>query len=373
MGSDIGVGSKLSRGGSVEDPEGFARRFDAHRPRLLRECSALLEDANLAQDVVQETFLRAQRSLHRFDDSRPLLPWLIVITRRLCFDHLRRESSRRSVPFDVVAERGPEWGRADDGTWKQVRRGAIRGALHRAFSRLSQRQQRMLSLAVIEGYSYAEVAEACGTSEKAVKSALCRARERLRLEFRRMGEDGLLGVAGWPIVRPLTSWWRRLRSQVHTLHGSMFGAVEGQVGALLVAAVVVATSMAASGQGVRPESSLSPRGPTGAVVSIEPDDPHAAPSASAPAPSSEASEAVDAPLLEAREEAGSPEDEIAVAVEASIQGGERPTVHARDENRAGDEDGEGDARVRLYCDRGSSLRKSACEAANSALDRAPID
>lgn len=364
--------AELGDRASAADLDGFARRFDRHRVRLERECSSLLGDPDLAKDIVQETFLRAREALDRFDGSRPLLPWLLVIARRLCIDHLRRASRARFIAMDAVVSDppSPAGELAGDATYKAVRRGELRRALRRAFGRLPERHQRMLRLAVVEGHSYAEIAEACDTSEKAVKSALCRARERLRLEFRRVGEDGVLGVAGWSIARPLTSWWRRMRSYVHALPGSTVAALEGQVGALLVAAVVVATGMVGSDQDALPTSSLSSDDAAADVVSIDRDGSGVPPAMGLPSPSSETPEAVDTAFLEAGEKAGSPDGEVAVAVEASIQGGERPSVQVRDEERADDENGEGEARLRLYCDRGSSLRKGACEVANGALDRA---
>ena len=59
-----------------------------HRP-VYRFCWRLLRSSD-AEDLVQDTFVRAFVHFERFDPARPVLPWLIAIARRLCLDLLRR-------------------------------------------------------------------------------------------------------------------------------------------------------------------------------------------------------------------------------------------------------------------------------------------
>lgn len=353
----------------AQDLDELGRRFDRCRPRLLRECRRFVRDPDVAEDIVQDTFLRARAASHRFDDSRPLFPWLRAIARRLCLDHLRRESPERFVRLEDAGE-GLEWASVRDGTWTEVRRGALRGALRRALARLPERQQRMLFLAAVEGRSYTEVAEACGTTEKVVKSTVCRARDRLRLEFRRLGEDGVLGAAPWPVLRPLSTWWRRLRLQAR-LDGWTLNMIESQLGALFVATVLATTSIIGSDSGVGPGSSALRADGVGAAVASQVNEAPATPEIGARSAVPEVPDTEGEVLLEAGEEAGSPGGEVGVRAGAGIHGGERPRATVETEEQVGEEDGESEIRLRVYCERGSALRKAVCEEANGALRELP--
>src|SRR5262245_41471553 len=66
----------------------------AHQESVFRLAYLLLGDAAEAEDVAQETILKAGQALGRFDRSRPLRPWLLQITRNLASNH-RRTAHRR--------------------------------------------------------------------------------------------------------------------------------------------------------------------------------------------------------------------------------------------------------------------------------------
>lgn len=75
-----------------------------------RLCWRMLRSSN-AEDLAQETFVRAFVHFDRFDPERPLLPWLLAIARRLCLDLLRREkvmSRGEEMPVTIDSGPGPE-------------------------------------------------------------------------------------------------------------------------------------------------------------------------------------------------------------------------------------------------------------------------
>ena len=86
---------------TVPDEHAFAAIVESHRDELDRHCARLLRSPADAEDALQETFLRAWRSLHRCCSSPR--PWLYRIATNVCFDVL---AARRTAP--VTVERVPE-------------------------------------------------------------------------------------------------------------------------------------------------------------------------------------------------------------------------------------------------------------------------
>src|SRR3954451_19014168 len=92
---------RAAQDGSVEAVEELLRRYwsGAHRAAYL-----VVHDAALAEDVAQEAFLSAVRSLRPFDRRRPFGPWLHRIVVNRAIDHARARVVRRQVPAEEVAE-----------------------------------------------------------------------------------------------------------------------------------------------------------------------------------------------------------------------------------------------------------------------------
>jgi len=133
-----------------------------------------LHDKDLADDVVQEAFLRLHEA-SRWNAIRELKPYLTTVARNIIVDHWRRASSReRSLGFDglanLMAEPGIEPKSYDD----------IHPHLAAALGRLPWRQKRVLELHYLSGKPYASVAKELGISVDNVKVVSLRARRRLR-------------------------------------------------------------------------------------------------------------------------------------------------------------------------------------------------
>lgn len=77
-------------------PQGFAAAYREHRPRLLARARALLDDPQLAEDVVQEVLTRAWAACSSFDPATgpPITAWLATITRRVVIDQARARAVR---------------------------------------------------------------------------------------------------------------------------------------------------------------------------------------------------------------------------------------------------------------------------------------
>jgi RNA polymerase sigma-70 factor (ECF subfamily) len=130
---------------------------------------------DVADDVAQEAFVRAWRSLDRFDLARPFGPWVCRIAANLAVNHVRSPRAREEGLPDGRAETpcgdaGP-LGRILDAEAKRLLDGAV--------ARLSPDQRAVFVLRTVEEMSYEEIAVALGISQGTVMSRLFRARERL--------------------------------------------------------------------------------------------------------------------------------------------------------------------------------------------------
>src|ERR687898_1814729 len=89
-----------AQAGSVSDLEAL---FRAHWPRAFRAAYLVTHDAAAAEDIAQEAFLAAVRSLHRFDRRRPFGPWLHRIAVNRAIDWARARAARAERAGDPPA------------------------------------------------------------------------------------------------------------------------------------------------------------------------------------------------------------------------------------------------------------------------------
>lgn len=123
------------------------------------------------EDLLQETFLAAFRSIQSYGGRASLVTWCCSIASNVALSHLRR---RRLPPTDVVDIESPAPG-AD----RQLRARIAVARLYRALDRIDPVQRVAFVLAVVDGRSMAEVAELTGASISAVKTQIWRARKTL--------------------------------------------------------------------------------------------------------------------------------------------------------------------------------------------------
>ncbi len=147
---------------------GFRQGIQATIPALRRYARALTRDAEAADDLVQDTLVRALRSEHLFHGG-DIRSWLYTILTNLNRNRLRSLARRPSVtPIeddDAVDSSGPEAGGRD---------------IERALASLVDDQRVALLLVVMEGLSYREVAEVQGVPIGTVMSRLARARAQIK-------------------------------------------------------------------------------------------------------------------------------------------------------------------------------------------------
>jgi RNA polymerase sigma-70 factor, ECF subfamily len=150
-----------------------------HQQAVFRFAYLLLGDPDDAEDIAQETFLRAWRYLNRFDQSRPLKPWLLSITANLASN--RRRSAGRYFSALMRAFRDePTSVRIEEKSAQNLDADELRNAVQK----LSPDDQQIIYLRYFLDLSVHETAQAMQVAEGTVKSKLSRALEKLRTVIR---------------------------------------------------------------------------------------------------------------------------------------------------------------------------------------------
>jgi RNA polymerase sigma-70 factor (ECF subfamily) len=203
---------------------------DAHRRELLSLCRRMVGNRDIAEDLVQETFVRAWRHRSTFAGRSTLRTWLYRIATNVCLDAIHRES-RRARPVDVASiadglrPGGPPGappspgGQAPAVTGDSqpeaavVARENVEQALLAAVQHLPPRQHAVLVLRDGLGWSARDTARAIDSSVAAANSALQRARATLAQTTRCCGRD-------WAPVDPTPAERDTLASYVGLLEGA---------------------------------------------------------------------------------------------------------------------------------------------------------
>src|SRR5277367_3863444 len=179
---------------TITDTE-FADLTEPFRRELLAHCYRMLGSVDDAEDVVQESYLRAWRSYSGFEGRSSVRTWLYQIATNTCLT-ARQHRTRRALPSGLGGpgedrETGSEFGwlqpmpdalvtgEADDPAVIAVTRDSLRLALIASFQYLPPRQRAVLLLREVLAFPAEDVARMLGTTTVAVKSALQRARARL--------------------------------------------------------------------------------------------------------------------------------------------------------------------------------------------------
>jgi RNA polymerase sigma-70 factor (ECF subfamily) len=173
----------------------LVRRYEGKIFRLAQHITQNREDA---EDVLQETFMKAYEHLDQFKGDSKFYTWIVRIAVNQALMKLRRRKTDKSVSLDETIDTGEDTVTREIAAWdenpeQQFSRDELGGILDTAIQSLEPPYRSVFVLRDIEELSTEETAEALGLSVPAVKSRLLRARlqlrERLTRFFKRKGDD----------------------------------------------------------------------------------------------------------------------------------------------------------------------------------------
>ncbi len=166
----------LVRAAQAGDMNAFSDLFDRYYDVVFRYVLFRMNDRTLAEDVTQETFLRALRRITSVTyQGRDIGAWFVTIARNLIFDHVKSSRYRLESTTSDIVELSP----STHGPEQQVLDMATNEELLRCVRKLNADQQECISLRFLQGLSVAETAKIMDRNEGAVKALQHRAVRRL--------------------------------------------------------------------------------------------------------------------------------------------------------------------------------------------------
>ena len=162
--------------------DAFRALYDAHRERIYRLAFRYTRSGDAAEDVLQETFIKAFKALGTatFDAPGGFPSWLTQICVRCALDHLRatrRHGGEALVPLEDLASEPPDTSPAPDRVVTAIRTVEW---VQDAMRRLSPAQQAIFDLRYTAHLDIKEIARQMDCSDSTVKTQLARATEKLR-------------------------------------------------------------------------------------------------------------------------------------------------------------------------------------------------
>ncbi|MBQ2879248.1 MAG: sigma-70 family RNA polymerase sigma factor [Anaerotignum sp.] len=147
-----------------------------------------------AQDISQEVFLKAYRSLSNFDERSAFSTWLYRITHNTCIDEMRKRKGKLtySLEEELESEDGSmqrQVADAGDTPEESLMRKEQKSEILQALDTLSEEHKAAIILRDVKGMAYEEIAEILELSLGTVKSRISRARNQLKTEILKMREQ----------------------------------------------------------------------------------------------------------------------------------------------------------------------------------------
>jgi RNA polymerase sigma-70 factor, ECF subfamily len=176
------------------DVEAYARIVEIYKDRIMTLCVGLMRDAQSAEELAQDVFVRAYRYIDTYDARRPIYPWLATIAYRLAqtrWVQRKRQAVSHCDALDRLAD-----GSAPPHTLQALIVDEDARRLWRAVHALPDGQRAAVLLYYNEGMDVRQVAQILGVSSGTVKTLLFRARRRLHEVLSRGQRDKANGAKG---------------------------------------------------------------------------------------------------------------------------------------------------------------------------------
>lgn len=189
----------------LRDPETLRQAYEAHSKSLYNLAYRLVGDRQWAEDILQETFVRAYTRADTFREGGQVSTWLYRICMNLCYDHLRAQKYRQAASLDAPALSGaaaadgpaPTYGASlasdDPETGVQVEQRDAATTIRRLVDQLPERERSVVLLRQYHNMTFQEIGEILGLTSRTAQNCLRRAKEKLSFGLR---EAGLGPAAG---------------------------------------------------------------------------------------------------------------------------------------------------------------------------------
>lgn len=171
--------SRLIAAAKMGDSDAFGELFERYRDAVHAFVLRSVRRREDAEDIVQETFCRAWKSIGKFRGDSRLTTWLFRIAANLCADFGRSSAGRTAVASDlgidseaIAEEKGLESDIAEETVLRQI--------VNAALDQLNVENRMIVVLCDVNGFSCGEAAKVLGCSVVSARVRLCRARKRLR-------------------------------------------------------------------------------------------------------------------------------------------------------------------------------------------------
>jgi RNA polymerase sigma-70 factor (ECF subfamily) len=162
------------------DADAFSQLVEVYQTAVYNLCYRMLGDPYEAEDAAQETFLRAYRSMARYDRNRPFSTWLLSIAAHYCIDQIRKRRVMllpiEELPYQEIQDPGPNPESVASRNEEQQRVQALLESLNPV-------DRASIVMYYWYDFSYDEIAQALGLTTSAVKSRLHRSRRELALAW----------------------------------------------------------------------------------------------------------------------------------------------------------------------------------------------
>ncbi len=159
----------------------FREVYRVFHDKMYRYCVFILGDTTLAQDALQETFIRVHLHRHQLRETDALKGWLLKVTRSVCLNLVR---TSKFTPEFVYLDQDFDQSNPTSNTKELSLEGFDAGMPNQifqyAFEQIAPIYREAFMLKEIEGFSYAEIAELSGTTESNIKVRINRSKKMLR-------------------------------------------------------------------------------------------------------------------------------------------------------------------------------------------------
>jgi RNA polymerase sigma-70 factor, ECF subfamily len=169
-----------------KDTAAFEVLYDRYETRLSSFASRMVGSGSVADDVLQETWIRALKHIREWRPEAPLRTWLFRIARNLCLDYLKS----KGVQLDATVEPEPLSSSDDAGAWVFPMGDPLFIEItEQAVLQLTPAQREVVLMRV-DGMSFAEISLATSVSSNTLKSRMNEARKRIQSWLESRGYDG---------------------------------------------------------------------------------------------------------------------------------------------------------------------------------------